>query len=179
MGSQESDGFLSCRPGPQTHCPALHTWGLDCLQLRVCSQSHAFLPVPGVFLHVVPLVSLITFFLSRNQAAHHPSGRIAISVIPPVAWSPVLSGDTRNRLQKEPFIVPQWWGLQLCGSYSPTSHVAPVTDVYRAPVLRQALSWSTVGREGTTETDRKACLPGACILGDRQDTTHGTRGRRW
>lgn len=70
--------------------------------------------------------------------------------------------------------MPQWWGLQLCRSYSPASQVVPVTDVYRAPVLRKALSWSTVVREGTTETDRNACLPGARILGDTQGTAHGT-----
>lgn len=65
---------------------------------------------------------------------------------------PLFCPETpRNRFQKEPFVMPQWWGLQLCRSYSATSQVAPVTDVYRASVLRQALSWSAVVREGTTD----------------------------
>lgn len=35
--------------------------------------------------------------------------------------------------------MPQWWGLQLCRSYSPMSQVAPVTGVHRAPVLPGAV----------------------------------------
>lgn len=148
---------MSCPVG-RGHRRTAQLWtrGLDCLQLRVCSQSHVFLPVPGVFLHVVPLVSLITFFLSRNQAACHPSGRIAISVIPPVAWSPVLSGDTQ-----EPFAE----GAVYCAT------------VVGSTAVRQLLSY--VSRRSCDRCLPSTCsTPGAVVEygGERGDDRDGQEG---
>lgn len=82
------DGFLSCRPGPQTPCLALDMWGLDCLPAESVQSPH----IPAwtrLSSAVVSLGVANHLFLSHHQAAYHPSGRI-ISVISP-AWSPCFT----------------------------------------------------------------------------------------